>query len=45
MDWREAPRQKRMAIGSADGSARSVRAITMLTGVVRRFVTSGAAIR
>gem|GEM_PF-5685189 len=27
MDWREAPGQKRMAISSADGSARSVRAI------------------
>jgi len=27
MDWREAPGQKRMAIRSADGSGRSVRAI------------------
>jgi len=25
MDWREAPGQKRMAISSADGSARSAR--------------------
>jgi hypothetical protein len=32
MDWREAPGQKRMAISSADGSARSVRAIEKITG-------------
>jgi len=32
MDWREAPGQKRMAISSADGSARSVRAIVQIEG-------------
>jgi len=32
MDWREAPGQKRMAISSADGSARSVRAIDKISG-------------
>jgi len=31
MDWREAPEQKRMAISSADGSARSVRAIAKIS--------------
>jgi len=31
MDWREAPGQKRMAISSADGSARSVRTITKIS--------------
>ena len=31
MDWREAPGQKRMAISSVDGSARSVRAINKYT--------------
>jgi hypothetical protein len=36
MDWREAQGQKRMAISSADGSARSV-AITIVASMARRL--------
>jgi len=32
MAWREAPARKRMAIRSADGTARSVRAIGLVSG-------------